>query len=704
MAFFTPCCCIFRPQPDVIAAMLSNPIRLTIAALALLLAPGLVNAAPDHWHTSGYSYHADSTPLEQVLQDFADSHGVDLELDSNVSGTVSGRMRTDSATDFLERLSVRHRFQWFVYNQRLYVSPNAAQQVQRVDVPKGSARRARRALEGVGLLQDKFGWGELDDEGSVLVSGPPAYVDLVQQLIRREIDDPAEEEDGEVMIFQLRHASADDREITIRDRTVVIPGVATVLRNVLERQRKSPGGGPLAGAMEPLQDMETRAREQIGSSPFERDPEMADVTSRLRRDGGPLRVEPDVRSNAVLIRDDPANRSRYQRLIRAMDVPKNLIEIDAVIVDIDRSRLRELGVDWEVIDSSRRVAMNVSGAETSAANQGFRDGSTTLLVEDIGRFYANIRALESEGDASIIANPSVLTLENEPAVIDLSETVFIESVGERVASVVPVTAGTMLRVTPRKVEDSDDEHIQLVVDVEDGQVIQQTADALPRVSRNTISTKALVDETHSLVIGGYHLRSQENTERGIPFISDIPLLGRLFASDRTRYQERERLFILTPHISEKSHAPGNYSKMGAGDKIDGAVDEVRGKRTPDKAELLEEAQSAFVALARERQPEDFELETGIEWTNCSQPNINFDFSGERSLLSQHVEVFVGIAENHSNDFLEVDESACASSDVIAVAVWPNPMLQPGEKAEVFVARSLAPSDVRHLPSLLHGAR
>lgn len=686
--------------------MLSNPFRLHAFALLLLLSAGLAAEAPEHWHTSPYAYQAENTPLAEVLGDFADGHGVDLEMDSAVSGTVSGRMRTDSAADFLDRLAVRHRFQWFVYNQRLYISPNASQSVKRVEVPQGSARRARRALEGVGLLEEKFGWGELDDEGAVLVSGPPAYIDLVESLIRREIDDPEkDDEDGEIMIFNLRHASADDREINIRERTVIIPGVATVLRNVLERQRKdTSGAGAMAGFMEPLQDMEAGARDRIADSPFERDPEVSDLASRLSRGGGPLRVEPDVRTNSVLIRDDPAKRARYQRLIRSLDVPKNLIEIDAVIVDIDRSRLRELGVNWEVIDDSRRVAMNVTDEQTSAAQQGFTDGSTTLLVEDIGRFYANVRALESEGDASIIANPSVLTLENEPAVIDLSETVFIETVGERVANVMPVTAGTMLRVTPRKVVDSEEEHIQLVVDVEDGQVVQETAEALPRVSRNTISTKALVDETHSLVIGGYHLRSRENTERAIPFISDIPILGRLFTSDKTRYNERERLFVLTPYISEKSHQPGDYSKMGEKDLIDDAMDEVHGKRVPDKAQLLEDVQSAFVDLARERQPEGFELETGIEWTRCSQSGIDFDFSGERSLLSRHVEVFVGIAENRSEDYLEVKESACASADVIAVAVWPNPMLEPGEKAEVFVARSLMPSDTRHLPSLLQGSR
>ena len=64
-------------------------------------------------------------------------------------------------------------------------------------------------------------------------------------------------------------------------------------------------------------------------------------------------------------------------------------------------------------------------------------------------------------------------MENQPAVIDLSETVYLRSVGERIVDVLPVTAGTLLNVIPRTVITEEGNKIKLVVDIEDGKLVSR---------------------------------------------------------------------------------------------------------------------------------------------------------------------------------------------------------------------------------------
>ncbi len=118
-------------------------------------------------------------------------------------------------------------------------------------------------------------------------------------------------------------------------------------------------------------------------------------------------------------------------------------------------------------------------------------GSGTLFVSDFKRFFADIKALEGEGTASIVANPSVLTLENQPAVIDFSQTAYITATGERVADIQPVTAGTSLQVTPRAVGHQDHASIQLVIDIEDGHVETNNDGQATGVKRGTVSTQCI---------------------------------------------------------------------------------------------------------------------------------------------------------------------------------------------------------------------
>ncbi|MDN5681883.1 MAG: hypothetical protein L0G81_14790, partial [Ewingella sp.] len=122
----------------------STTLTHTLMAATLALSLGSLSfsasaRAPDGWSSGAYAYSAQNTPLRTVLADFASSHGVTLKLGNVPEATVSGRLRADSAATFLDRLGLEYQFQWFVYNDMLYISPQSEQISKRIRVSSEAA-------------------------------------------------------------------------------------------------------------------------------------------------------------------------------------------------------------------------------------------------------------------------------------------------------------------------------------------------------------------------------------------------------------------------------------------------------------------------------------------------------------------------------------------------------------------------------------
>ncbi len=588
--------------------------RVICAVLVLCATFRLCAQTPSDWKDQSYAYSADHTMLSTLLQDFADGHGVDLQLGNIEDTEVNGKMRADSASAFLDRLALEHRFQWFVYNNTLYISPQDEQSSERLEISPDAAPDIKQALSGIGLLDPRFGWGELPDDGVVLVTGPPRYLSLVKRFSEQR---QKKEDRRKVMTFPLKYASVADRTIHYRDQTLVIPGVATMLNELMNGKRAAPvsasgaegtiGGADNAAMMQNTQSLLARLSNHANNTnrPGDRDNNSVDDLSG--------RISADVRNNALLIRDDDKRREEYAQLINKIDIPQNLVEIDAVIIDIDRTALNRLEANWQA----------TLGGVTGGTS--LMSGSGTLFVSDFKRFFADIKALEGEGTASIVANPSVLTLENQPAVIDFSQTAYITATGERVADIQPVTAGTSLQVTPRAVGHQDHASIQLVIDIEDGHVETNNDGQATGVKRGTVSTQALISENRALVLGGFHVEESGERDRRIPLLGDIPWLGRLFTSTRHEISQRERLFILTPRLIGDQTDPTRYVSADNRQQLSDAM--ARVERRHSNVNLQDMVENALRDLAERQTPAGFKAEASGERLNdiCqSTPGLLFD--------------------------------------------------------------------------------
>jgi type III secretion protein C len=438
---------------------------------ATFWAPAARAAVPADWKDHGVALDTAGMQLHQVLERFGREYGVEVVFDVPDRAVKKETLRAGGGSDLLERLARDYRFRWFVYGGTLHIVPREDNVSMRLELGANAVPDARGVLVGVGLYDGRFGWVELPKEGAVVVSGPREYVRLAREVLLPARSADAVD-DMQPMVFRLKYAGATDRVITARGRTETIPGMKTILSNLL-------AGRPAGDALRP-------------------------------------RIDADPSLNAVIVHDAAGKRAMYQTLIDQLDVLPRQVEIDALIVDVDRGKLPGL----------------IGGAAPAAPG-------STLLVNDAAGLVARLKALEAGGDARIVATPGALTLNNVAAVLDLRRSRYIPLVGERVADVAEVSAGTLLRVVPRLVEDGGTK-VRLDVDIEDGNLGSGT-DA--QVTRSTLSALAIVDLQQMLVIGGYGTEAMSGDR------ASVPLLGKLFGHDETPGTSRERLYLITPRLA-----------------------------------------------------------------------------------------------------------------------------------------------------------
>lgn len=542
-------------------------------ALALCLVGTTARAAPN-WPLAAYSYYAENESLQSVLRQFAGGFSLALELAPGVAGTVNGRFNAATPTEFMDRLGGVYGFNWFVYSGTLFVSPSSAMVTRSISAMGSSITALRDALMELGVLDPRFGWGELADQGIALVSGPPAYVKLVQKMVAAL---PLGAGGQQVAVFRLKHASVNDRTVSYRSESVVTPGLATVLRNLILGSGSGANNETLTAVAAPLRENPpVFAGPDGGADGAPPAPAGSGSTaSESRRRASGLRfreptVQADPRLNAIIVQDIPDRIPIYRQLIEQLDVPSTLIEIEAMIVDVNSDNVSELGVTWGA--KAGNATFGYSDFGLSPSNGLPLDSGASLSPGTLGLSITNVlaarlHALETKGAANILSQPSILTADNMGALIDLSDTFYIQTTGERVATVTPITVGTSLRVTPRYIEGSSDRRrVELTVDIEDGRIQdERRIGSLPTVRKSSISTLAIVNDGQTLLVGGYNSSQDSQQVDKVPGLGDIPLLGALFSSKSKTMQRRERLFLLRPRVVSIEGHPVVPPRLQSGD-------------------------------------------------------------------------------------------------------------------------------------------
>jgi type IV pilus assembly protein PilQ len=265
-------------------------------------------------------------------------------------------------------------------------------------------------------------------------------------------------------------------------------------------------------------------------------------------------VDHDKRTNTLILTDIESNLLQAEAMANALDTRTQQVEINAKLVDIDVSALRNLGITWgitnlDISDLSNpsdptlpQIGVNAPNSETVGTIAG-------VLTKPWGTLDFVLDALESKRQAQIISNPRITTVDNREAKILVGQKIplIVQDVAGNAVTQLQ-TIGIQLKVTPHM---TDDKRIVLDMHPEVSDLsTQSTVQGGVIINTSEADTRVMVDNGQTAVIGGLIRTNEGEVMTGVPILMDIPILGGLFRNRSTVKQQRELVIFVTPRLVE----------------------------------------------------------------------------------------------------------------------------------------------------------
>jgi type III secretion protein C len=558
--------------------------KLFVAALVLLFA-AQAEAAPIPFSVEKVSYDLQGETLKGFLQRFFDDLGIAATLSPAVqeeSGTLNGP-RSGMAAAVFKSIADSNGLVAYYDGSVVFIYKTRELSSRYFEIDPARVDAFREATIGFGLPDANNSLQIKASTGVVTAKGTPRFLDQLAQLstalVRRPRTAAAAPPHTTLRFFSLKYAWAADTTFTVGNQRTVVPGVATILNQLLGEGDSSGNVGGSTALQPAVAGLRGKGLAALGNRlsgagqgasgagygvAMESD-ESAQPSSPSRpafraaiEAGDSPRIVADPYRNALIIRDTPDRMQAYEELVRKLDVESQIIQLDATVIDIDKTRVRQLGIDWTYQHGNTSAAFG-GGIHPLDAMNNLAGLQVNSIITNASTFTAQLNALEQEGVTNIVQRPQVVTLNDAEAVIESTQSVYVPVSGAFDEDLFGVVAGTVLRVTPHIIVDNGRQRIRLLVTIEDGNIQmtnqpttgingQTLTQSVPSVVRNAVNTQAIIDVGQGLLLGGLNRRENTRTTSRIPFLGSIPLLGRLFRSDVTKRDNTERLFLISPQI------------------------------------------------------------------------------------------------------------------------------------------------------------
>ena len=289
-------------------------------------------------------------------------------------------------------------------------------------------------------------------------------------------------------------------------------------------------------------------------------------------------VEVNEFSNTLVVLDVPEVLNQIAAILGKLDRPTPQILIEARIVEINTDAVQDLGIQWggqysstsggdtnaiggargvspasDALGNITAVAARAFAVNLPAANPALGLGITLgKLVEGLV-LDVQLTALESQGRAHILSRPKIVTTDNAEAVIRRGEDIpyVLRRQADEVPDVQFKEANLKLRVRPHVIgEDRVSMEIFIANDARSGDSVTAVGIDFPIISRQEVTTRALVKDGDTVVLGGIIRQEKRRTEVGVPYLKDIPGLSWLFRRKQHQEITRELLIFITPRVLE----------------------------------------------------------------------------------------------------------------------------------------------------------
>lgn len=260
----------------------------------------------------------------------------------------------------------------------------------------------------------------------------------------------------------------------------------------------------------------------------------------------------DERTNTILANQTSARLDALRQLVAQLDVPVRQVLIEARIVEANVDYEKSFGIRWGgELSLGAGVALYGPGeVGRTFVDLGAERASSGIglgLVRDSQLLDLELTAMEKSGNGEIISQPKVVTADRETArILKGTEVPYQESGANGTTSITFREASLSLEVTPQIMADN---RVVMAVKVTKDEPDYLNAQAqVPPIRKNEVNAKVQVGDGETIVIGGVYSTVQSKVVDKVPFLGDVPYVGRLFKRDVVQEKKSELLVFLTPRI------------------------------------------------------------------------------------------------------------------------------------------------------------
>lgn len=311
-----------------------------------------------------------------------------------------------------------------------------------------------------------------------------------------------------------------------------------------------------ARALEKLEDLTT----QVVTVNYSDVNSVAENAKKLLTERG--KIVADARDKKLIVTDIPSVVAEIRTLASLLDTPERQVLIEARIVEASATFTRDLGVNWGL--TYNNTAGDASGNKASIGGGGTLVGIpispgqvTSGLVSGLtfGRVGVDkavldlrLAALETSGHGRIVSTPRITTLNGMEAEIAQGTEIPYLTTSDQGTKTEFKKAELSLKVTP---EINPDGSILLDIEAKNdsrGANVSTGLGQAPAIDTKQATSKVLIRDGETTVIGGIFIQDRQESNAGVPFLKNVPVLGHLFKSTSVSEERRELLVFITPRI------------------------------------------------------------------------------------------------------------------------------------------------------------
>jgi type III secretion system YscC/HrcC family outer membrane pore protein len=574
-----------KPMKRKLLGSWTTSAGLALAALLSTMGPAAAQGGIPWNHSLTITRTSSDDDIRNVFRSILQANGLSVAFGANVRDTVSFH---------LEAVPIDQAFEQMIDQHHLTYSYNPATKTVQINAAGGGGGTAEaknavfvtlssttypEVLQAVSNLGLGMGGLKYDASSRTLaISGDVERAKQIQTLVenlesarKRGIRGGANLGPEEVRVIPLRFTDVGASTRQFQGKSVTVPGIADTLRSVLGLDERPVAAGDAAAP--PLQ------------SPF-----------------GQPHISIDPRTNSVVVQGSHEAIAAVEKIISQLDRPLQMVQIEVLIVTANVGVAKQLGIAW------RGSQVNANGTPHSFAGDtgtsagaattggtggvGGQSGSGQVTVGSNGNLFsstgldalsllpagaagattasfvirggqavieAQLQALESKDRARILSAPKLVTLDNITARITRSQNIYVQvdtrgpTGGLGGVGLQEIQTGLTLEITPSIVpaqSDRDQSLVRLNLRAENSAPGSGSFGQID-VNSQEVQTNVLVPDSDTFVIGGLFDDSNINSESGVPYLKDIPILGNLFKNVKNQKSLGETIFFITPRIVDE---------------------------------------------------------------------------------------------------------------------------------------------------------